>query len=87
MEKNYEYRKKQVQKLHHHEYKCDVSTLDFFCAYKCAEKYQLKRHSESHWRAVKENKSESSVVRFYEFPHAMLEEINGIVSLLSINIV
>lgn len=77
MEKNFEYRKKEYQKMMHHKYECNVSTPEFFCAYKCGENHQLKRHIENHRRAIAQNKSERNTARFYEFPNSMLDEIKG----------
>lgn len=63
-----------MQKYAH---ECDIQTDSFFCAYKCAERYQLRRHIENHRRAINENQSEMCVARFYEFPIEMRDEIKG----------
>lgn len=76
MDKNFEYRKNECRKMQRYSHKCDIKTNTFFCAYKCAESYQLRKHIANHRRAIDENQSEMCVARFFEFPLAMLDEIN-----------
>lgn len=77
MIKNYEYRKKKCKDMQKYSLGCSIRTEEFFCAYKCPEGYQLKRHMENHRNAIDTNEDETNGARFYEFPLSMINEIQG----------